>query len=226
MQGLALNSLLNLFTAIVKTDFPEKPTFESLLDSVTSPVYDNVALSRHAHMAIASCAAVITESTQNLEKSRSLAKKLAQQLQTANMSDSIRLFAMITLGELGRRVPDTYSPDFPVKPEDLAIKAFNHHHEDLKSAAAQALGALAVGNLNVYLPFILEQIRTQPKKQYLLLHALKEVIVWESSSEESTKSTDLFRSAIVDIWGMLMANAGGNEDGTRLIKFTKNSEKK
>ncbi|CAA19440.1 Cullin-associated NEDD8-dissociated protein 1 [Caenorhabditis elegans] len=217
IQGLALNSLLNLFTAIVKTDFPEKPTFESLLDSVTSPVYDNVALSRHAHMAIASCAAVITESTQNLEKSRSLAKKLAQQLQTANMSDSIRLFAMITLGELGRRVPDTYSPDFPVKPEDLAIKAFNHHHEDLKSAAAQALGALAVGNLNVYLPFILEQIRTQPKKQYLLLHALKEVIVWESSSEESTKSTDLFRSAIVDIWGMLMANAGGNEDGTRSV---------
>uniref|UniRef100_A0A8R1DF18 TIP120 domain-containing protein n=1 Tax=Caenorhabditis japonica TaxID=281687 RepID=A0A8R1DF18_CAEJA len=215
IQGLALNALLSLFTAIVKTDFPEKPSFESLLDSVTSPVYDNVQLSRHAHLAIASCAAVITESTQNVQKSRALASKLSQQLHQSNSSDSIRLFAMITLGEIGRRCPATYGGDFDVKPEVLACQAFNNNSEELKAAAAQALGALAVGNLNVYLPFILEQIRTQPKKQYLLLHALKEVIVWESS-EEST-STALFRSAIVDIWGMLMANAGGNEDGTRSV---------
>ncbi|CAL2047252.1 unnamed protein product [Caenorhabditis brenneri] len=217
IHGLALASLLNLFTAIVKTDFPNKPSFETLLDLITAPVYDNVPLSRHAQLAIASSAAVITESTENLEKSRSLAKKLAQQLQVPTMSDSIRLFAMITLGELGRRVPETYGPDFAVKPEDLACRAFNHLHEDLKAAAAQTLGALAVGNLTVYLPFILEQIRTQPKKQYLLLHALKEVIVWESSVEESSKSTALFRSAIADIWGMLMANASGSEDGTRSV---------
>uniref|UniRef100_A0A1I7SZC2 TIP120 domain-containing protein n=1 Tax=Caenorhabditis tropicalis TaxID=1561998 RepID=A0A1I7SZC2_9PELO len=213
--GVALTSLLNLFTAIVKTDFPQKPSFEALLDMITAPVYDNVPLTRHAHMAIASSAAVITESTQNLEKSRSLAKKLAQQ--QGQTTESIRLFAMMALGELGRRVPETYGNDFAVKPEELACKAFNTSHEDLKAAAAQTLGALAVGNLNVYLPFILDQIRTQPKKQYLLLHALKEVIVWESSSDETTKSTALFRSAINDIWGMLMANAGGSEDGTRSV---------
>ncbi|CAP20633.2 Protein CBR-CAND-1 [Caenorhabditis briggsae] len=216
-QGPALQSLLSLFSAIVKTDFDGKPTFENLLDTVTSPVYDNLPLSRHSHLAIASCAAVITESTQSLEKSRALAKKLAQQLQVPTMTDSIRLFAMITLGELGRRVPETYAPDFPVQPEDLAIRAFNNPHEDLKAAAAQTLGALAVGNLTVYLPFILNQIKTQPKKQYLLLHALKEAIVWESSLDEGSKSTAIFRSAIGDIWGMLMANAGGSEDGTRSV---------
>ncbi|ULT91890.1 hypothetical protein L3Y34_009525 [Caenorhabditis briggsae] len=217
IQGPALQSLLSLFSAIVKTDFDGKPTFENLLDTVTSPVYDNLPLSRHSHLAIASCAAVITESTQSLEKSRALAKKLAQQLQVPTMTDSIRLFAMITLGELGRRVPETYAPDFPVQPEDLAIRAFNNPHEDLKAAAAQTLGALAVGNLTVYLPFILNQIKTQPKKQYLLLHALKEAIVWESSLDEGSKSTAIFRSAIGDIWGMLMANAGGSEDGTRSV---------
>lgn len=147
-------------------------------------------------------------------QAHTLAKKLAQQLVSNASNDSIRLFNIITLGELGRRVPATYTSDFPVKPEDLAVKAFNYPSEEVKAAAAQALGALAVGNLNVYLPFILEQIRTQPKKQYLLLHALKEVIVSESSAE-TAPSTDLFRSVISDIWGMLLANAGGSEDGTR-----------
>ncbi|CAI2352540.1 unnamed protein product [Caenorhabditis sp. 36 PRJEB53466] len=217
IQGLALNSLLTLFTAIVRTNFPEKPSFESLLDSVTSPVYDNAQLSKYAYVAIASSAAVITESTESLEKSRALASKLAEQLQaTTKTTDSIRLFSMITLGELGRRCPATYDHDFAVRPEELACKAFNYPSEELKAAAAQALGALAVGNLNVYLPFILEQIRVQPKKQYLLLHALKEVIVWESC-DGSEKSTTVFRAAIGDIWGMLMANAGGSEDGTRSV---------
>jgi cullin-associated NEDD8-dissociated protein 1 len=48
--------------------------------------------------------------------------------------------------------------------------------EDAKGAASHALGAIAVGNLNYYLPFILNEIEAQPKRQYLLLHSLKEVI--------------------------------------------------
>ena len=32
-----------------------------------------------------------------------------------------------------------------------------------------------MGNLPQYLPFVLEEIVNQPKRQYLLLHSLKEV---------------------------------------------------
>ncbi|CAI5451602.1 unnamed protein product [Caenorhabditis angaria] len=101
-------------------------------------------------------------------------------------------------------------------PEQLAVEAFGSTSEELKGAAAQALGALAVGNLQIYLPFILEKIRESPRKQYLLLHALKEIIVWESA-ETSTKVNELFRTAIPDIWDMLIGNAGGQEDGTRNV---------
>lgn len=41
--------------------------------------------------------------------------------------------------------------------------------------ASQALGSLAVGNIQKFLPFMLNQIEGQPTRQYLLIHALKEV---------------------------------------------------
>lgn len=37
------------------------------------------------------------------------------------------------------------------------------------------LGNVSVGNLPYFLPFVLQEIKNQPKRQYLLLHSLKEV---------------------------------------------------
>ena len=51
--------------------------------------------------------------------------------------------------------------------------------EDIKGAAALALGGVAVGNLSVYLPPLLSAVRSKaaaPKDQYLLLRALDTVI--------------------------------------------------
>lgn len=45
----------------------------------------------------------------------------------------------------------------------------------MKSAASYALGSIAVGNLPEYLPFVLQEISSS-KRQYLLLHSLKEII--------------------------------------------------
>ena len=37
------------------------------------------------------------------------------------------------------------------------------------------LGKISAGNLSLYLPFLLKEIEASPKRQYLLLHSLKEV---------------------------------------------------
>jgi len=47
----------------------------------------------------------------------------------------------------------------------------------MKSAAAFAIGSMSVGNLAKYLPLIINEIKQQPKRQYLLLSALKEVLL-------------------------------------------------
>lgn len=59
--------------------------------------------------------------------------------------------------------------------EGVVIGSFQSPSEEIKAAASYSLGNIAVGNLSKYLPFILSQIDTQSKLQYLLLHSLKEV---------------------------------------------------
>lgn len=61
--------------------------------------------------------------------------------------------------------------------KNIILNSFASQSEEVKSAASYTLGNVAVGNLQGYLPFILEEIETQPKRQYLLLHSLKEVIL-------------------------------------------------
>lgn len=58
--------------------------------------------------------------------------------------------------------------------ENIVIESFQSPLEEIKFAASYALGNIAVGNLSRYLPFILDQIDNQQKKQYLLLNSLKE----------------------------------------------------
>lgn len=59
--------------------------------------------------------------------------------------------------------------------EQDILESFSNLSEEIKSAASYALGGIAIGNLRQYLPFILREIENQPKRQYLLLHSLKEV---------------------------------------------------
>lgn len=79
--------------------------------------------------------------------------------------------ALLCLGEIGRRKDLSNH----VQIENIVIESFQSPFEEIKSAASYALGNIAVGNLSKYLPFILDQIDNQQKKQYLLLHSLKEV---------------------------------------------------
>ena len=59
--------------------------------------------------------------------------------------------------------------------KNIIIESFNHNSEEVKSAASYALGNISLGNLGDYVPYVLNEIEAQPKRQYLLLHSLKEV---------------------------------------------------
>lgn len=59
--------------------------------------------------------------------------------------------------------------------DEQVIQQFDAQSEEVKFAAAFALGNICVGNIPRYLPLIFQQIRENPKRRYLLLHALKEV---------------------------------------------------
>lgn len=57
------------------------------------------------------------------------------------------------------------------------------HHSVYVYHTCLSIGCVCAGNLERYLPFILTEIQNAPKKQYLLLHSLKEIITCYGSRE-------------------------------------------
>lgn len=78
----------------------------------------------------------------------------------------------------------------------------------MKSAASYALGSIAVGNLPEYLPFVLQEI-TASKRQYLLLHSLKEII--------SSASVRGLKPYVELVWALLLKHSECQEEGTRNV---------
>lgn len=78
----------------------------------------------------------------------------------------------------------------------------------VKSAASYALGSIAVGNLPEYLPFVLQEI-TSSKRQYLLLHSLKEII--------SSASVSGLKPYVELVWSLLLKHSECQEEGTRNV---------
>lgn len=52
------------------------------------------------------------------------------------------------------------------------------------------LGSVSAGNLQMYLPFVLSEIQANPKRQYLLLHSLKEVITCHYGTPEAVATLE------------------------------------
>ena len=104
---------------------------------------------------------------------------------------------MLCLGEIGRRKDLSSHAHI----ENIVIESFQSPFEEIKSAASYALGNIAVGNLSKYLPFILDQIDNQQKKQYLLLHSLKEVCALNYQS--SLELDILLCNVLISVYPML-----------------------
>ena len=58
-------------------------------------------------------------------------------------------------------------------------------------------GSVSAGNLKQYLPFILSEIQANPKRQYLLLHSLKEVITCHYGTPEAIAT---LHPQVASIW--------------------------
>jgi cullin-associated NEDD8-dissociated protein 1 len=71
-----------------------------------------------------------------------------------------------------------------------------------------------VGNLAKFLPFILKEINEQPKRQYLLLHALKEII---NSESVDGSPNETFKAKVGEIWTVLIGHCDSGEEGTRNV---------
>ena len=147
---------------------------KSTSDPLKNPILTQKgsAIHKQGRANIAKCAASLVSHSQ--AEAIVVVKQFMQQLNTPGLPDYSMTFSLLAIGETGRGADLSQVPDL----KTAILAAFNHSSEEVKSAASYALGNIALGNLKEYLPFILHEIQTQPRRQYLLLHSLKEVRNW------------------------------------------------
>ncbi|KAK7263770.1 hypothetical protein RJT34_31367 [Clitoria ternatea] len=208
LQGQALLALQNFFAALV---YSANTSFDSLLESLLAcakPSPQSGGIAKQALHSIAQCVAVLCLAAGD-QKCSSTVKMLTDILKDDSSSNSAKQhLALLCLGEIGRRKDLSTHAHI----ENIVIESFQSPFEEIKSAASYALGNIAVGNLPKYLPFILDQIDNQQKKQYLLLHSLKEVIV-----RQSVDKAEFQESSVEKILNLLFNHCESEEEGVRNV---------
>ncbi|KAL3107838.1 hypothetical protein niasHT_017070 [Heterodera trifolii] len=224
LQGTTLNATLSLLSSLIKSPLPNKPSFKQILERISEPVYNTGTsqfLHRQTYSSIAKATATVAQSNADQADSRTLVLSLRDAFRNAGpVNDSVRLFSVLALGELGRLCRSVFeSLQREINIESLIIEAFESQLEEIKSAASYALGSLATGNLQKYLPFLLKEIsREEGRRQFLFLHALKEVINSECGESGTVGDADeIFKKGVEQIWELLMKYCDSAEESIRNV---------
>ena len=220
LQGAALEALCDVLKDLLSVSFESQEQissiqYKNLVKSLLDPIYDfdssaqgqALALSKQGFYSTAKIIAVLTLSCPG--EGIELINKLLEGI-NENSSESVNLICLLVLGNIGRSLDlSSYS-----SLQNVIMDAFKSSSEDVKSAASFAFGNICVGNLEFYLPILVEQIKSHGKQQYLLLHSLKEAISTEALSEEGMAK---LHKHIEEIWGLLFNHCESKEEGTRNV---------
>ncbi|KAJ3052397.1 Cullin-associated NEDD8-dissociated protein 1 [Rhizophlyctis rosea] len=166
--------------------------------------------SKQTHSVIAQSIAVLSLGSE-AEADTTINNHVAA-LQAGN--DQIQYLALLTIGEIGRKID--LSKKHP-KLKDILLKNFSSTSEEIKQASAFALGNVAVGNLDEYLPGILNIVDNNPKQRYLALVSLREVIARVSGPDASPPAAGTLERFAQPVWDILFKDTKDTEDATRNV---------
>ncbi|KAJ9575390.1 hypothetical protein L9F63_025658, partial [Diploptera punctata] len=213
LQGAALNSMLEFFQALVKAGLPGLG-YRDLLAMLVIPVTQGAGsggsmpvLHKQAFHSLAKCVAALTVTWQ--QEALNVVEQFLRDVQNPR-TDAHHIFALLIIGEIGRHIDLSSITSL----KQVILNSFSPPSEEVKSAASYTLGSVAVGNLPQYLPFVLQEIEAQPKRQYLLLHSLKEIITCQSSTPGGVQ---LLQPFVPAIWQQLFRHCECGEEGTRNV---------
>ncbi|NXJ94380.1 CAND1 protein, partial [Corythaixoides concolor] len=208
LQGGALNAIIDFFQALVLTK-TATVGYSELMKQLTAPIYSSgsagasATLHKQAYYSVAKCVAALSSACP--KEAPAVVSQFIQDVKNPKASSAGKVLAFLSLAEMGRTTNLSAQREL----KTVILEAFTSPSEEVKSAASYALGNISVGNLKEYLPFMLKEIGSQPKRQYLLLHSLKEVI--------SSSPADGLKPYVEDIWALLFKHCECPEEGTRNV---------
>lgn len=195
LQGSALDSLVEFLKAISK-----EVGFSTLLKKVLETVRPNIV--KQVYTNLGRIIAALVENASSSEK-QSTIKRFLTDLKSNNVST--RILAFFTLGEIGRYTDLTSYGDI----EGDIQQCFKSESEEVQNAASYCLGNVAIGNLEKFLPSITEKIKSNKDERYLLMHALKNIIVQADN--------DRLKHYAGEILPILFNNTNNEEEGIRNV---------
>jgi len=211
LQGAALSAMLDFFQSLVAARLPglgQKDLMELLVDPVLAP--SGASIHKQGKASIAKCVAALVV-TQSPAEAHAVVSTFASHLKPNDTNTAHQqTFSLLVIGEVGKHKDLSQINGL----KNVIIDSFNHTNEEVKSAASYALGNISLGNLDSYVPFVLKEIETQPKRQYLLLHSLKEIISAQSSTPSGVK---VLAPYVPAIWTQLFNHCECGEEGTRNV---------
>ncbi|XP_053576746.1 cullin-associated NEDD8-dissociated protein 1 [Bombina bombina] len=204
LQGGALTSILSFLRALVQSHTPHLG-YAEILKQLTAPVYSSgPTLHKQSFHSVAKCVAALAGVCP--KESASSINQFIQDAKNPRVGDSVKVLAFLTLAEIGHeRSLGAHQKEL----KSVILEAFASSSEEVKSAASYALGNASVGGPADFLPFLLHEIGGQPRRQYLLLHSLKEALTSLPSEE--------LRPYQEDVWGLLLQHCEAPEEGTRNV---------
>jgi cullin-associated NEDD8-dissociated protein 1 len=214
LQDHALDSLLALFKQMVVSNAID---FHELLVLLRQRLTNLVG--KHGIYNLAKCIGVITANTTQ-ENCRNVLDEIFVMLDGSNTpADSSALLivqlSLLITGDLGRMVDLSVYDGAAARLKAIYVGYFESSSEDLKNAAAYALGNAAVGSPSTFLQAIVGKLDEDNKKQqYLLLSALREFI--QCSSRKSSGGQHIANSLSVII-PTLERHCSDEEEGVRTM---------
>ncbi|CAE6466306.1 unnamed protein product [Rhizoctonia solani] len=91
---------------------------------------------------------------------------------TTKASQNSLVLCLLTVGEIGRFIDMSNQSDV----FDNSLGFFKSDAEEVRNAAAFAVGNIAIGSQERFLPIIVKLVQTDDEKRLLSMHALKEVV--------------------------------------------------
>ncbi|XP_025232792.1 cullin-associated NEDD8-dissociated protein 2 isoform X2 [Theropithecus gelada] len=180
--------------------------YAKLISLLTAPVYEQAVdggpgLHKQVFHSLARCVAALSAACP--QEAASTANRLVCDARSPHSSTGVKVLAFLSLAEVGQ----VAGPGPQRELKAVLLEALGSPSEDVRAAASYALGRVGAGSLPDFLPFLLEQIEAEPRRQYLLLHSLREAL--------GAAQPDSLKPYAEDIWALLFRRCEGAEEGTR-----------
>ncbi|XP_075406871.1 cullin-associated NEDD8-dissociated protein 2 isoform X1 [Tenrec ecaudatus] len=187
---------------------PPCVSYAKLIDLLTAPVYRRAedsgpGLHKQGLHALARCVAALAAACP--QEAAGTAGRLVCDARSPNSSTGVKVLAFLSLAEVGQ----VAGPGPQRELKTVLLEALGSPSEDVRAAASYALGRVGAGNLPDFLPFLLGQIQAEPRRQYLLLHSLREAL--------GAAQPDSLKPYTEDIWALLTQHCEDPEEGPRAV---------